>query len=341
MKATAGTEAAAQVPQHGEQPGGADRERGDQRRADVGQAEPDRRRVSGRGPEPQPATERVHRGNRQVERQPQQHRPDRHDVVRARRLAEVRELGGHVQIAIEDDAAQLREVGHAIGADAVRVGHQHAERVQQARDRAHAVRRGPQMSRPRPALAAGLPRRDQREDREPGQQDEPARRAGRRGEQASDPDHDECGEHRPDDTLPLRRDRSQCAGGQPRTRNRWSLVAADTLARRLPGRGQRVLLPGRGSLLLVPAPQRLHPGGDVPPPAGRRPVRHRWRQRLRRAGPGGRRPAGRGRRAGPGRRPQCPIARPRSRHLFDARRCGICRRGVAGGRPLRRAGTHR
>ena len=125
------------------------------------------------------------------------------------------------------------------------------------------VRRGPQVGRPRPALAAGLPRRDQREDREPGQQDEPARRAGRRGEQASDPDHDECGQHRPDDTLPLRRDRSQRAGGQPRTRNRRSLVAADTLARRLPGRGQRVLLPGRGSLLLVPAPQRLHPGGDV------------------------------------------------------------------------------
>ena len=164
-----GTEAAAQVPQHGEQPGGADRERGDQRRADVGQAEPDRRRVSRRGPEPQPATERVHRRNRQVERQPQQHRPDRHHVVRARRLAEVRELGGHVQIAIEDDAAQLREVGHAIGTDAVRVGHHHAERVQQHETERMHVRCGPQVSRPRPALAAGLPRRDQREDREPGQ----------------------------------------------------------------------------------------------------------------------------------------------------------------------------
>ena len=39
--------------------------------------------------------------------------------------------------------------------------------------------------------------------------------------------------------------------------------------------------------------------------------------------------------------PQCPFPRSRSRHLFDARRCGICRRSVAGGRPLRRAGTHR
>ena len=86
---------------------------------------------AGAGHHPRHAPAASTTARRTGKREPQQHRPDRHDVIRARRLVQERELGADVEVAVEDQAAQLGEIGHAVGGHAVGVGHLHAERVKQ------------------------------------------------------------------------------------------------------------------------------------------------------------------------------------------------------------------
>ena len=203
------SEPPAEDRQHAGQADGAGGERAEQRRPHVREGESERDGIAGGGRgQADRAADRVDQGDGEIERQPDERRTDRHEVARPRRLPQVGELARDVEVAIEDQAAELREVDRAVGGDARRVGHLHAERVEQHDSRgAHQSRAAADM---RPATAS------------------PARRAA-------------TTETTPSTPMPVSDD-------QPcrRTRRRDSSQAIHAAATRTAGHQRRIVSAGRG-----------------------------------------------------------------------------------------------
>ena len=95
---------------------------------------------AGSGQKPSERPTQIDAGHDQIERHPDDGRTDGDDVIRPRRLSEIRELARDVQIAVEEHAAELRKIDDPVRRHAVRVLELHAAARTAGERRAHAYR---------------------------------------------------------------------------------------------------------------------------------------------------------------------------------------------------------
>ena len=97
-----------------------------------------------------------------------------------------------VEVTVEEEAPELREVGDPVSGDAVRVGHLHRHRIEQHDAENVHVGGLADVRRPRPAAAAGETDRERTQYDEPGENGDPRRGTGRqRRDKGSHPDHED------------------------------------------------------------------------------------------------------------------------------------------------------
>ena len=188
-------EALAQVPEQRPESECPHRIRRQQHRANVGQAQPLRGGIHVPAPGADGAAERIHHGDYQIGRRPDQRGADRHHVIGARRLTEMHELAGDVEVAVDDHAAQLRKVGHAVGGDAVRRGHQLTHAVEQHQPEHVSIGGGAHHVAPRQRAPARMAPRGHEQQRQSSRHDDPGRGPRRKCDEQPQPEDDAGGEH--------------------------------------------------------------------------------------------------------------------------------------------------